>query len=68
MDSKQFGYARVSTKEQKTDRQVIALTEYGVEERNIIVDKESGKDLNRNGYPIKIKPVGKYRHISISAV
>lgn len=50
MDSKQFGYARVSTKEQKTDRQVIALTEYGVEERNIIVDKESGKDLNRNGY------------------
>jgi len=50
MDSKQFGYSRVSTKEQKTDRQVIALTEYGVEERNIIVDKESGKDLNRNGY------------------
>lgn len=50
MDSKQFGYARVSTKEQKTDRQVIALTEYGVEERNIIIDKESGKDLNRNGY------------------
>lgn len=50
MDSKQFGYARVSTKEQKTDRQVIALTEYGVKERNIIVDKESGKDLNRNGY------------------
>lgn len=50
MDSKQFGYARVSTKEQKTDRQVIALKEYGVEERNIIIDKESGKDLNRNGY------------------
>lgn len=50
MDSKQFGYARVSTKEQKTDRQLIALKEYGVEERNIIVDKESGKDLNRNGY------------------
>ena len=50
MDSKQFGYARVSTKEQKTDRQVMALKEYGVEERNIIIDKESGKDLNRNGY------------------
>ena len=50
MDSKQFGYARVSTKEQKTDRQVIALKEYGVEERNIIIDKKSGKDLNRNGY------------------
>ena len=50
MDNKQFGYARVSTKEQKTDRQIKALTEYGIEERNIIIDKESGKDFNRKNY------------------
>lgn len=50
MPSKTFGYARVSTKEQNLDRQIIALTSYGVEERDIIVDKESGKDLNRAGY------------------
>ena len=39
MDSKVFGYARVSTKEQNLDRQLIALAEQGIEERNIIVDK-----------------------------
>ena len=50
MDNKVFGYARVSTKEQNLDRQLIALREQGIEERNIIVDKESGKDLERQGY------------------
>ncbi|MDL2287919.1 recombinase family protein [Oscillospiraceae bacterium OttesenSCG-928-F05] len=50
MESKIFGYARVSTKEQNLDRQIIALKEQGIEERNIIVDKESGKDLERIGY------------------
>lgn len=47
---KEFGYARVSTARQHEDRQVQALLEYGIEERNIIVDKESGKDFNRLGY------------------
>ena len=45
MESRTWGYARVSTKEQNLDRQLIALMESGVEERNIITDKESGKDL-----------------------
>ena len=50
MNTKIFGYARVSTKEQNLDRQIIALKEHGVEERDIIIDKESGKDLDRAGY------------------
>lgn len=50
MDRKVFGYARVSTKKQAEDRQIEALLEYGIDERNIIVDKESGKDMERNGY------------------
>lgn len=45
-----FGYARVSSKEQNLDRQIEELIKYGVEERDIIVDKQSGKDFNRNGY------------------
>ena len=49
---KVFGYARVSTAHQHEDRQVAALLEYGIEDRNIIVDKESGKDLNRKGYQL----------------
>ena len=50
MTSKIYGYARVSTKEQNLDRQIIALKEQGIDEREIIVDKESGKDLDRKGY------------------
>lgn len=50
MTSKIFGYARVSTKEQNLDRQIIALKEQGIDEREIIIDKESGKDLDRTGY------------------
>ena len=49
---KVFGYARVSTAHQHEDRQVEALLECGIEDRNIIVDKESGKDLNRKGYQL----------------
>lgn len=45
-----YGYARVSTTEQNTDRQIQALMEHGVDERDIIIDKASGKDLDRKGY------------------
>lgn len=45
-----YGYVRVSTKEQKTDRQMEAMLEYGVDERHIFTDKLSGKDFNRPGY------------------
>ena len=46
----EFGYARVSTSHQNTDRQIEALLEYGIPERNIIVDKQSGKDFERTQY------------------
>ena len=45
-----YGYARVSTKEQKELRQIIALKEFGVDEKNIFVDKQSGKDFQRVNY------------------
>lgn len=44
-----FGYARVSSREQNLDRQTEALKRY-VEEKNILMDKASGKDLNRPSY------------------
>ena len=46
----QYGYARVSTILQKEDRQIIALKEFGVDEKNIFLDKVSGKDFNRPNY------------------
>ena len=47
-----YGYARVSTKEQKEDRQLIALKEYGIAEYNIFIDKQSGKDFARQEYQL----------------
>lgn len=44
-----YGYARVSSTEQNLDRQIIALEKY-VEKINIVTDKASGKDTERDGY------------------
>ena len=52
MLNKVYGYARVSTREQHLDRQIIALKSYGIDERDIVTDKESGKDLERKGYTL----------------
>ncbi len=50
MNNKTFYYARVSTKEQNLDRQLSAFLALGASERDIITDKESGKNLDRKGY------------------
>ena len=50
MDSRTYYYARVSSKEQNLDRQLAAFVALGAQEREIITDKESGKDLDRAGY------------------
>ncbi len=52
---KMYGYARVSTREQKEDRQVMAMSEKGVEEKDIFVDKQSGKDFERHMYKKLVK-------------
>ena len=49
MNGRSFGYARVSTKEQNLDRQLLALEKY-VERESILIDKASGKDTNRESY------------------
>lgn len=50
MEQKIFGYARVSSIDQNAERQVLALRERGVLEKNIYIDKQSGKDFNRPHY------------------
>ena len=50
IEKKIYGYIRVSTREQNEDRQLIALREIGVPEKNIYLDKQSGKDFNRPQY------------------
>ena len=48
--NKEYGYIRVSSREQNEDRQLIALWEVSVPEQNIFMDKQSGKDFDRPQY------------------
>lgn len=50
MEGNIYGYVRVSTKDQNEERQMIAMREFGVAEKNIVVEKQSGKDFNRPQY------------------
>ena len=45
-----YGYIRVSTREQKEDRQQIAMRQAGVLDQNIYIDKQSGRDFDRPKY------------------
>lgn len=47
---KYYGYVRVSTREQHEDRQVSKLLEAGVPEENLFLDKQSGKNFERENY------------------
>ena len=46
----EYGYARVSTREQNDERQRIALTAFGITPRAIFVDKQAGRDFDRTQY------------------
>ena len=50
MEETIYGYVRVSTQEQNEARQLAAMREFGVPEKNIVVEKLSGKDFNRPRY------------------
>lgn len=52
-----YGYVRVSSMDQKEDRQLRAMREKGVADKNIYVDKISGKDFNRPMYRKLMKKV-----------
>lgn len=47
MDTKEFGYVRVSSKDQNEARQLDSMCALGIDERDIHIDKQSGKDFNR---------------------
>ena len=63
-----YGYIRVSSKDQKEDRQQIALKEVGVERQNIYVDKQSGKDFNRPQYKKMLRKLKKNDLLYIKSI
>lgn len=50
MNSKKFGYVRVSSKDQNEGRQIESMKSEGISERDIFMDKQSGKDFDREKY------------------
>lgn len=54
-----YAYIRVSTKEQNEDRQILAINELKIEEKNIFIDKQSGKDFDRPQYKKMVKKLKK---------
>ncbi|MCM3712352.1 recombinase family protein [Sporosarcina luteola] len=52
MESRKFGYVRVSAKDQNENRQVESMLEIGIENRDIFVDKQSGKNFERENYQL----------------
>jgi DNA invertase Pin-like site-specific DNA recombinase len=52
MDVRKFGYIRVSSKDQNEGRQIESMKEKGIDERDIFIDKQSGKDFNRDQYQL----------------
>ena len=68
MKNKYFGYARVSTLQQNEDRQIIALSEYGVPSMHIYTDKVSGKDFDRKNYKRMLKKLKKSDVLVIKSI
>lgn len=57
MEGKIYGYIRISSKDQNEERQLIALRSKGVMDKNIFIDKKSGKDFDRPQYKKLVKKV-----------
>ncbi|MDO4308148.1 MAG: recombinase family protein [Eubacteriales bacterium] len=54
-----YGYIRVSTKDQNEDRQMIAMKELSIPDKNIFMDKQSGKDFDRPQYRKMVRKLKK---------
>lgn len=68
MEHRKFGYCRVSSVAQHEDRQLIAMMELGIPEKNIYVDKQSGKDFNRPQYQKLLRKIGENSVIYIKSI
>jgi len=63
-----YGYVRVSTKDQNEARQMIAMQEFGIDEKHIFLDKQSGKDFNRPKYQKLIRRLKKGDTLVIKSI
>ena len=50
-----YGYVRVSARDQSEDRQIAALAVFDISDKNLFLDKQSGKDFHRPAYQRMVK-------------
>ena len=55
----EYGYIRVSTREQNEQRQLLAMREFGIPQNRIYMDKQSGKDFERKNYKRMVRKLKK---------
>jgi Site-specific recombinases, DNA invertase Pin homologs len=63
-----YGYIRVSSKEQNIDRQMTALLQAGISEKQIFIDKVSGKDFKRGRYRALLRKMGEEDELYVKAI
>mgnify|MGYP000844899137 FL=1 len=63
-----YAYIRVSTKDQNIDRQKFEMKEIGLDNRQMFIDKQSGKDFNRKGYKKLVKKLKKGDELYIKSI
>ncbi len=63
-----YGYIRVSSREQNEDRQILALKELSIPEKNLFIDKQSGKDFERPQYRKMVRKLKKDDLLYIKSV
>ena len=68
MNDDYIGYCRVSSNNQKEDRQLIALTEYGVPLKQIFKDRQSGKNFERTNYKRMLKKLKKGKILVVKSI
>lgn len=64
----EYGYIRVSSKEQNIDRQMAALLKEGLDKKHIFIDKQSGKDFDRPSYKRLLKKLKKEDVLIIKSI
>ena len=64
----EYGYIRVSTREQNEQRQLIAMREFGIDEKRIYMDKQSGKDFERKNYKKMIRKLKKNDTLVVKSI
>ena len=59
MNNRVFGYIRISSPTQNEASQIAAMREFGIDDRDIYIDKKSGKDFDREEYQLMLRNIRK---------